>query len=177
MAKITLEEAKEYAVLPPDSIVLLTVKEVAVREVNTNGRPWEKLEITFNIDEVQATGDGSDPSNYQTVVDSVIWGSVAFRFNDSPENKLKIWTEAILNMRDLGVGFELDTDYFIGRKVRGVTSQYEKRDKGADGRPIKRHQIASLLPLGQQETAQPIAPPAQTLQPQGAGWQSEEPPF
>lgn len=183
MAKITLEEQPEYSVLPVDSIVTLTVKEVAVKEVTTNGRPWDKLEITFNIDGIQVVGDGTPVQNYQSAVGSVIWGSVPFRLTDSAENKLRLWAEAILGM-ELGLGFELDTDYFVGRKVRGLIGNYDKKSVNpATGKPFKAHQVVSLLKA---DSSAPAATPTvgpstyqipQTVTAGGAAWQAEEPPF
>lgn len=184
MAKITLEEAPEYSVLPPDSIVLLTIKEVVVKEVNTGGRPWDKLEFTFNIDGIQVTGDGSPVENYQSAIGSVIWGSVPFRLTDTAENKLRLWSEAILGM-ELGIGFELDTDYFVGRKVRGLIGNYDKKSiNPATGKPFKAHQVTSLLKMGDAAAQPQMTGPSSYQIPQqqpvtagGAGWQPEEPPF
>lgn len=203
MAKITMEEAKEFALLPVDSIVNLKVTEAVIREVNSGRNPWEKLEITFEILSIQATGDGSPIENYQAAIGSKIWGSVPFKLTDSAENKLRLWTEAILGM-ELGLGFELDTEYFIGRTVRGITGQYDKRNKDATGRPFKGHQVDSLLaatpsapapqapnyaaaptspaPVGQvaqQTVTQPMTQPMTQVAggSNGVGWQPEDPPF
>lgn len=158
MAKITMEEAKDFALLPKDSIVNLKITEAVIKEVQGQRGPWEKLEITFEILGIQATGDGSDPAQYQSVIGSKIWGSIPFRLNDSAENKLRIWSEAILGM-ELGIGFELDTDYFVGRQVRGLTGQYDKRNRDAQGNPFKGHQIDSLLPAATQPTVNTAAAP------------------
>lgn len=203
MAKIVLEEGKEFALLPVDSIVNLKIAEVVIRDVDGARGKWEKLEITFEILSVQATGDGSPVGAYDAAIGSKIWGSVPFKLTDSAENKLRMWTEAILGM-ELGLGFELDTDYFVGRTVRGLTTQYEKRAKDSQGNPFKSHQIGSLLPAATTQQAPqapnyaaaptPAAAPAQqgyafgqqpVTQPMaqvsggsnGVGWQAEEPPF
>lgn len=189
MAKITLEEQPDFALLPKDSIVHLKVTEVVIREVDGRNGKWEKLEFTFEITGIQVTGDGSPVESYQSVVGSKIWGSVPFRLTDSAENKLRLWSEALLNM-PMGVGFELDTDYFVGRTVRGLTGLYPKRAiNPATGQPFMGHQIDSLLPMGNAGAQAPQAAPQQQTpaglpqaQPQavGAGWggpQPEDPPF
>lgn len=166
MAKITMEEAKDLALLPKDSIVNLQVTEAVIKEINGQYGPWEKLQLTFKVLGIQATGDGSPVEDYAAVIDSKIWGSIPFKLNDSAENKLRIWTEAILGM-DLGIGFELDTDYFVGRQVRGITNQYEKRNRDAQGNPFKGHQIDSLLPAGAPVAQAPVAQPAAPAQGNG----------
>lgn len=195
MARITVEEQKEFTLLPPDSILHLKVDELTVREVDGRHGKWEKLEFKFKILGIQVVGGGGNPDDYEDVIAGPIWGSVPFRLTDSPENKLRQWAEAILGL-ELGVGYELDTDLFLGRECRGLTSQYEKRSKDAQGNPFKGHQIDSLLPKAgaqpqsyqqpqqnmqdpwatqqpaqQQTWASPAASPASP----GTGW--EEPPF
>ncbi len=146
MARITMEEHVEYPTLPADSILYLKVIENTVREAGSNGRTWEKLEFKFKILGIQVTGDGSPIEDYETLIGQHIWGSVSYKFNDSPENRLKQWVEAILGLSDLGVGFDLDTDVLNGKSVRGITSQYERKNiDPRTGRPFKAHQINSLL--------------------------------
>lgn len=152
MAKIVLEEQLEYPTLPDDSILFLKVNEVGTREVQgRNDNSWTKLEFQFKILGIQVTGDGSPLDRYDNLIGENIWGSVPFRLTDSPENKLRIWSEALLDM-DLGVGFELDTEYFRGRECRGITSSYEKRTATGTKR---RHQVETLLRKGG------MAPPQQ----------------
>jgi hypothetical protein len=162
MAKMIVEEQKEFSLLPVDSILLLKVDELSEKEVTTNGRDWTKLEIKFKILQVIATGDGSPLHEYEDQLAGPIWGSVPLRLTEHPENKLRLWAEAILGI-EMGVGFELDTDVFVGREVKGITSQYDKRATDPKtGKPFKGHQVASLLPKG------PAAPQQQQWQqPQG----------
>lgn len=166
MAKIVVEEQKDFALLPVDSILHLKVDELEVKEVDGRNGKWEKLEITFKVLGIQAIGDGTPIADYEEqIIGSKIWGSVPFRLTDSAENKLRIWSEAILGV-EMGVGFELDTDLFVGREVRGLTSQYEKRDRDAKGNPIKRHQINSLLPKANNPVVgQGVQPQQQYAQP------------
>lgn len=147
MPKITVEEQKEYTLFPPDSILRLRVKEINVRKVGEGDRAWEKLEFVFEITGIEAIGSGEAPSAYMDAVGTVIFGSVPFRLTDSPENKLRQWGEALLNM-EMPLGFELDTDYFLRREVRGVTSQYDKKARDKNGQPFKGHQVSALLPIG-----------------------------
>lgn len=160
MAKIILEEQPDYPTLPDDSIVFLKVDEVVDKEIQGRSGTWTKLEFKFKILGIQVVGDGSPLECYDSLIGEHIYGSVPFRLTDSPENKLRIWAEALLDM-DLGVGFELDTDYFKGRDVRGITSTYEKRAiNPSTGKPFRAHQVATLLKKGG------IAPPTQGV----GGW-------
>lgn len=167
MPKITMEEQPEFAVLPDDSIVHLKIEDLKVKDVEGQHGPWQKLEFTFKILGIQAVGDGSNPEDYESLITSKIWGSVPFKLTDNPENKLRQWAEAILDM-PLSVGFELDTDFFFNREVRGVTNTYDKKAKDPrTGLPFKGHQINSLLPksggpaVAQAQPAAQQAPPAQ----------------
>ena len=63
MPKIVVEEQKEFALLPPDSLVHLKVDELEVRDVNGARGPWQKLEFKFKVLGVQAIGDGSSPDD------------------------------------------------------------------------------------------------------------------
>jgi hypothetical protein len=182
MPIITMEEYEEFPVLPAESIVFLKVDSLEVKDVTGNKGSWQKLEFAFKLLGIQATGDGSPIENYDALITRRIFGSVPFRFNDSPENRLKQWVEAILAM-ELSKGFELDTDLLVDRKVRGITSTYEKKTTDPrTGRPFKNHQIESLLPnQGQVLTSQAASPAPAAIgawgaPPAGAGW-ADDPPF
>lgn len=182
MAKITLEEQDEILTFPAESILELKIEEANVKTVPGRNGDWQKVECKFKILGVQAVGDGSPVENYQNWIGQTIYGSVPFRLTDSPENKLRIWAEAIFR-QELGLGFELDTDMFESRQVRGITSQYNAKQTDANGVPFKRHQVETLLPFGG-STAPAAAPaPAAPAQDPWAGtggtpaWQDDEPPF
>lgn len=168
MARIVVEEAQEFTSFPKDTILHLKVENVEVREVQGNRGPWNKLEWTFKILGIQATGDGSPVENYENQIAGQIWGSCSFKLTDHPENKLRQWAEAVLNVGELGIGFELDTDHFIGREVRGITSTYEKKAKDKNGNPYIGQQVDALLPMGGGVPAQqaPAQDPWATPQPQ-----------
>lgn len=183
MAKITLDEQETILTFPTDSILELKIEEATVRTVQGRNGDWQKVEFKFKVLGIQALGDGSrDFDPYDNWITKDIYGSIPFRLTNSPENKLRIWAEAIFR-QELGLGFELDTDLFVGRKVRGLTSRYESKARGADGAPLYRHQIETLLPASDQ--AQPAAPVVSgaptagpsTGDPWGNNWKSEEPPF
>lgn len=188
MARITVEHQEERDTFPVDSILHLKIDELEVREQQGRNGTWQKLEFKFKILGVQVAGDGGPVDRFDSWIGQHIWGSVPFRLTDSTENKLRLWCEAILG-QELGVGFELDTDFLEGREVRGVVSQYEKKNKDPKtGLPFKAHQIEQLLPKGQITTGQPAAtsaPAAQSAPPAGqdpwatpASWGSgDEPPF
>ena len=185
MAKITLEEQPEFLTFPVDSILDMKIEEANVVTVNGQRGEWQKVEFKFKILGVQALGDGSPVNTFDSMVTQTIWGSVPFRLTDSAENKLRQWAEAIFGM-ELGLGFELDTDMFVGRRVRGLTGQYEKR---TGDQVYKRHQIEALLPAagGQQGATAAVAATATAPatasggDPWGTSWgnqgQSEDPPF
>lgn len=181
MAKIVMEEQPDFDVLPQDSILDLKIDEVEVRDVEYNGRSWQSVDFKFKILGVQATGDGSAPSNFDGMIGGTIFGSCSAKLTDNPENKLRQWCEAIFQM-PLEVGFELDTDLLVGRQVRGVTTAY-KNKSGFD-----RAKVDSLLPKAGSGAGPATTPKAATQgskpAPAAAGswgdWgkgQSEDPPF
>lgn len=145
MAKLIVEEQKEFSVFPPDSILLLKVDELEVKDVQGRNGDWQKLEAKFKVLGIQTVSEGS-PEDYEDMIAGPIWGSVPMRLTDNPENKLRLWAEAILGIQ-LGIGFELDTDLFLNRQCRGITGQYEKRTVNPQtGKNFKAHQIVALLP-------------------------------
>lgn len=149
MARLVVEEQKEYPTLPDDAIVHLRVENCEVRTVQGNRGPWDKIEFKFVVLGIQSVPAGhGHPSNYEGLVGENMYGSTSMKLTTSPENKLRLWAEALLN-RPLEEGFELDTDYFIGREARGLVSTYEKRSiNPVTQRPFVGHQIASLMPIG-----------------------------
>lgn len=184
MARITMEEQQEFVVFPVDSIVLLKIEGSEIQTVDGKNGSWQKLNFSFKVMEVQAMGDGSPVSNADGAVGQRIWGSVPFKLTDSPENRLRQWAEAIFNL-PLGVGFELDTDAFDGKLVRGITNQYEKRTTNpATGRPYMAHQVNALLPYGA-GSPPPVAAPAPEdpwataapSAPAAGSYFADEPPF
>lgn len=169
MAKLIVEEQKEFPTLPPDSIVNLLVDNVEVRTVQGSRGPWDKLEFKFKITGIQSV-PGTHPSNFDGLVGEHIYGSTPYKLTDSQENKLRLWAEAILN-RPLELGFELDTDYFLRRECRGVTSTYEKRAiNPVTNKPFIGHQIQSLLPVGAGGGVVPGQVQQQPLQQAPGGW-------
>lgn len=178
MAKIVLEEQPEFAVLPAETILDLVIEEANIKTLEGRNGPWQKVEVKFKILGIQATGDGSPVEAYDSLVTQNIYGSVPFRLTDAAENKLRLWAEAIFQM-ELGAGFELDTDMFVRRQVRGVTSQYDSKTKDPKtGVAFKRHQVDALLPKGGSAapTLTAVPTPAVPADPWGSA-QSEDPPF
>lgn len=146
MVLLILEEAQEFEVLPADSVIQVKVLAIEKKTVDSGQQPWDKLEFKFEVVRVFVPG-------YESVVGAPIWGSVAARFTTHSDNKLRHWAEALLGMT-LEVGFELNTDYLVGRQAKAVTRQYKTRT-GQD-----RHQVDSLLPMGDPILgARPQAPP------------------
>ena len=183
MAKYTLEEAQEFAVLPVDAVISVQCTEINEKQVpGKDGKEgWVKLEFTFTIDSVpSALGESAT-----ALEGSKIWGSVPARFTTHPDNKLRQWTEALLGMQ-LQEGFELDPDILLNRKARAVIGQYQKNTGSFQ------HQVKGLLPLVQSAAAAPVVTPAPTgdlvkdtlaaaqahaSQPVLTGGWSDEPPF
>lgn len=135
MAKIKLEEAPEFDVFPEETVIEVSITEHEIREFDGQNGPWEKLNIKFEVERVY------DPS-LKHMEGMTIYGGVPFRFTDHEDNLLRQWTEAILGVDELGVGFELDTDDFDGRRVRAITGTYTKK-----GTTQVRHTVEHLLPL------------------------------
>lgn len=170
MAKVVLENFDEFPVLPEGSIIHTRVEDVVEREVNGKNGTWKKLEFTFKITDIQTTGDGSPTEKYESLVGSKIWGSCPFRFVNSPDNRLKQFVEAILGMT-VDVGFELDTDLLVGKKVRAITNQYDKKTiNSATGKPFKGQQVDALLPMGTATVGSPAQAPKTV-------WDDEDIPF
>lgn len=165
MAKITMTEAQDLTILPADTVIKVTIDSTKVKDVQGERGDWQKIEFKFTINEA--------PGEYDEALRGTpIWGSVAFRLTESPDNKLKQWTEAILGI-ELSAGFELDTDMFVGRKVRAVVGNYDKKNGG------KGHQVSALLPLRAGEGLATVgagAAPTGTPAVASGGW-SDEPPF
>lgn len=148
MAKLVVEEQKEIPTLPDDSILHLKVEEIELKTVQGNRGPWDKLDFKFKILGVLHVEGAYSPEEFGNLLGENIYGGMGARMTDSPENRLRLWAEAILQ-RELPVGFELDTDYLLGREVRGVVRTYEKRNiNPATGQPFRGHNVQSLLPLG-----------------------------
>lgn len=145
MPKAALEEAKDWTVLPADTIITVKVLDAAAEVLDGKYGEWTKLNVTFEI------LDAPEPyASKPDVIGSKIWGGVPFRFEDDPDNPLKNWTEAILGFDISGqLGFELDTDDWIGRKCRAVVRTFTKKN-GKEG-----HGVDALLPLGSGTVAAP----------------------
>jgi len=174
-----MEEATTFETLPVDAIIQVEVEDITEKFVEgKNGKEgWNKLEFKFLI-----TGLPSAlQDQYESLIGSRIWGSVSARFTTHDDNKLRQWAEALLGISVNEPGFELDTDILVGRKARGVVSQYTKRDGTAA------HQIAGLLsPTGEAPVvtvSPPTTPPTQEKMEEAVGVTAldfsgdDEPPF
>lgn len=145
MPTIQLEEAREWTVIPEDTIITVRCTETKLEEVDGKYGKWHKLNFTFEI------VDAPEPwSSKDDVIGSKIWGGVPFKFEDDPDNPLKTWVEALLGIDTTGqLGFELNTDDLTNKTVRAVVRNFEKRN-GKVG-----HGIESLLPLGSGQMSAP----------------------
>lgn len=157
MARLTVEEVKDHGVLPEDTIIRVECERVTVRHVTgKNGSEgWDKLEFKFIIKELPSflMSQGLfTQDEYDDLLGGPIWGSVGMKLTEHPDNKLRQWSEALLNMGDLNVGFELDTDMLEGRQARATIGHYNRKDG------TKAHQVAGLLPLAPIGSAQAANP-------------------
>lgn len=139
MAKIVMEEQPEWDVLPKDTVIKVKVEDTRIDDLEGKYGPWQKISVKFLIEEIP-----SGIGDYSALIGQQIWGSVPFKLNDSPDNQLRQWVEALLGIQ-LSVGFNLDTDELIGRRARAVVDNYENKNGQT------RHQVGSLLPLTGQD--------------------------
>lgn len=163
MAKFTLEETAggDFLTLPDDAIVQVIVDSTEVREAtNKQGETWKKLNFRFKILDLPTSLE----EEYGVLIGSTIFGSVSAKFTMHPDNKLRQWVEALLDM-ELDAGFELDTDMLVGRKARGVVGQWVRKTDNQVN-----HQIKGLLPLA------PVAVGSSGSS-AGANLWGDEPPF
>lgn len=142
MAKFTLEEtgSGDFLTLPEDEIIQVVVDSTEVRHVDgKDGKDgWDKLNFRFKILELPTALE----EEYASLIGSTIFGSVSAKLTTHPDNKLRKWAEALLDMDLDDPGFELDTEMLDGRKARGVVGQWvRKSDQQVN------HQIKGLLPL------------------------------
>lgn len=140
MAKFTVTETADgdFLNLPDDAIVQVEVVSVETRDATSSktGETWQKENFRFKIVEVP----DSLQDEYGILVGSTIFGSVASKLTTHPDNKLRQWSSALLDM-DLEAGFELDTDMLVGRRARAVIGSYKKKDGS------RNHQVVGLLAL------------------------------
>lgn len=197
MAKLIVEEAKDYSVLPEDTIVGIEVEDITEREVPGVGghEGWTKLEFKTVIRELPT--HLAEVAEYRELLDTTLWGSVSMRLTQHPDNKLRQWAEALLDMGPLPVGFELDTDMLKRRRGRAVVGHYTKR--GSTSPRMRINAILPPAPMGSGSgrpaapawtptPAQPSQSPPQPPPPQpapwstpaastGSSWDDDEPPF
>ena len=57
-----------------------------------------------------------------------VWGNCAAYLSDKPQNKLRQWTQGILDLDVLPDGFALNTDDFIGKQARIIVGAKTKDD-------------------------------------------------
>lgn len=167
MAKIMMEEYEELPILPKETLILVKVDDIEVREIATRtGNTFQKLNFKFKVMDVVTPGDGSPRAMYDPLIGSFIYGSTSMRLLDTAENKLKQWVEALLGM-ELSAGFELDTDYLIGRTAKAITGQYEKKMLNPrTNMPYMGQQVDWLLPMETSTTVQTAQTGQQAQQPQ-----------
>jgi hypothetical protein len=137
----TMEEAQsDFLTLPEDAILQVQVESVELRHVaGKDGKEgWDKLNFKFKILEMPTSLEGE----FSALLGSVIFGSVSARLTTNPDNKLRQWSEALLDVGDLEAGFELDTDMLVGRKARGVVGNWVRKSDNSVN-----HQIKGLLPI------------------------------
>lgn len=192
MAKIVMEEAVEILTFPKDTLLDLKVEEAKVVHVDSqrdNDPGWDSLELKLKVLDIVALGDGStNKEPYSNWIGQFVYAKCSWKFTTSPQNKLRRYAEAIFRQSPLAEGFELDSDLFVGRRVRGITVQYEKSTRDPSGKPYIGHKVDELLEY--KGDAMPSAPSVQqapdpwaaptvnantTQQPVTAGQTSQDP--
>jgi hypothetical protein len=158
---IKATQGEDFIVLPKDLVITVRVDETKVETIpGKNGNdPWEKLDFKFTITNVAN-------EQYSEAVGQTIWGGVAFRLTDHPDNRLKQWVEALLGI-EVSEGFELDTDMLSHRTARAIVDNYPRKTGGFA------HKVGALLPatdpgqaaasaaLGGQSAPQPAPQPVE----------------
>lgn len=141
MVKLTVEERtnekgtpQAEILLPVDAIVRLKVEDARPKEIEGKYGPYHRLNFRFTVLDVET------PDGYSQAIGQTMWGSPVMKLTDEPDNELRLWLEAILQMQ-LGLGYELETDELKDRQVRGVVRHWQ-------GKSGARHEIGALLPLG-----------------------------
>lgn len=159
MTRITAVDQENRILLPEDTLLMLTTTEVKVVEREGRSGPYSRLEFRFTITDVIAPGNGEPRDRYLGVIGTSIWGGVSARLTTASDNPLRLWTEALLNIQ-VTAGFELDTDYLVNRRCRGVVRQYVTRKMDSNGNPMKGNSVEHLLGVGHstQPTVMPTAP-------------------
>ena len=142
MAKFTVEETGggDFLTLPADTIIPVIVDSIEERNVpgKDGGSGWDKLNFRFKILDLP----DALQEQYGVLVGSTIFGSVSARLTTHPDNKLRQWSEALLDLGELDSGFELDTDMLVGRKARAVVGLWTRKSDNTVN-----HQIVGLLPV------------------------------
>lgn len=147
MASITAEEyVPPPEALPEDTLVRVRCLEEKVEERSTRdgSNTWQSLSLKF---EILAT-----PEGYEHAVGDWVYGDVSFKLTDHPDNPLRLWTEALLGI-EVGRGFDLDTEHFVGRECKAVLGTYfSKKYK------VNKNKVVGLLPMGPLAKATASAP-------------------
>jgi hypothetical protein len=172
MTRIVAVDQEDRILLPDETLLMLTTTEVKVVEREGKNGPYSRLEFKFTIADVIAAGDGGPREKYLGVIGSPIWGGVSARLTTAADNPLRLWAEALLNIQ-ITAGFELDTDYLVNRRCRGVVQQYTTRKVDGQGNPLKGNSVGHVLGIGHstQPVTMPVAPPVMDA------WGGTKPPF
>jgi hypothetical protein len=156
MSRIVATEQEDRILLPTDTLLALTTTEVALVERDGRNGPYNRLEFKFKVLDILAVGNGQPKDKYLGIIGGPVWGGVSARLTTALDNPLRLWTEALLNIQ-VTPGFELDTDYLVNRKCRGVIQQYVTRKTDSLGNEIKGHSVSHILGIG--HPTEPIAMP------------------
>lgn len=107
MPKYTLSE-NSYQQIPEGSVLgaeVLEVKEKKMPFTDDNGNDIFKVEFKFLITDDEFSGRN-------------IWGNTPTTFSENPDCKLRSWTQEILQLDAVPVGFSLDTEHLVGMPCR-----------------------------------------------------------
>lgn len=125
----TLTEKKEYPKVTPDiyPAEVLEVKEEQNTKFPTYDDGNPRIEVIFKF----RITDGE-------FEDQFVWGRTTATFSTSEKCKLRKWTQAILNLTELPVGFVLEFEDLVSKNVRIFVQHTEQGNaKVADVLPAK----------------------------------------
>jgi len=119
---MTEQEAPEFEVIPPNTVLETTVEEVNVKEspflIDENDpSKGKKQQVSFKF-KVNEEGD------YQN---RVLWGNTPTTFTTHPDCKLRAWVGEILGLDEIGADFTFDTDHLVGLTVKVVVGNRPRK--------------------------------------------------
>lgn len=134
MVALKLEKGVDREIIPDSTAFEATVLSVEQKDsrwlVNPdNESEGYKQELNFKVQLIDPNNDAYDKR--------WLWGSCTAWLSDSPQNKLRQWAIAILDLDLLPEGYILETDDFVGKQCRVIVEQWTSKDGEKTGNAIK----------------------------------------